>query len=84
VRHRGAHIDIGRGDCGDRIDRCVRDEKFTSAAFGPRWPIAAIGFVDDGRTIPVVPRLLLPGAAVAFTIVAVPKASRSSYLPAVN
>jgi UDP-N-acetylmuramyl pentapeptide phosphotransferase/UDP-N-acetylglucosamine-1-phosphate transferase len=38
--------------------------------------IAAVGFVDDVRALPVVPRLLLQGAAVAAVIVAAPEGLR--------
>ena len=38
--------------------------------------IAVVGFADDVRTIPVIPRLLLQGAAVAAVIVAAPESLR--------
>jgi UDP-N-acetylmuramyl pentapeptide phosphotransferase/UDP-N-acetylglucosamine-1-phosphate transferase len=38
--------------------------------------MAAVGFFDDVRTIPVVPRLLLQGAAVVAVIVAAPETMR--------
>lgn len=38
--------------------------------------IAAVGFVDDIKTLPVMPRLLLQGAAVAAVIVATPESLR--------
>ncbi len=38
--------------------------------------IAAVGFVDDVKTVPVAPRLLLQGTAVAAVIVAAPEALR--------
>jgi UDP-N-acetylmuramyl pentapeptide phosphotransferase/UDP-N-acetylglucosamine-1-phosphate transferase len=46
------------------------------AVFAATLFIAAVGFVDDVRTIPVVPRLLLQGAAVAAVIVAAPESLR--------
>lgn len=44
--------------------------------FGATLFIAAVGFVDDVKTLPVAPRLLLQGAAVAAVIVAVPEGLR--------
>jgi UDP-N-acetylmuramyl pentapeptide phosphotransferase/UDP-N-acetylglucosamine-1-phosphate transferase len=44
--------------------------------FGATLFIAAVGFVDDVRALPVVPRLLLQGAAVAAVIVAAPEGLR--------
>jgi len=44
--------------------------------FGATLFIAAVGFVDDVRALPVVPRLLLQGAAVAAVIVATPEGLR--------
>ena len=42
------------------------------AVFGATLFIAAVGFADDVHSIPVVPRLLLQGAAVAAVILAAP------------
>jgi UDP-N-acetylmuramyl pentapeptide phosphotransferase/UDP-N-acetylglucosamine-1-phosphate transferase len=50
--------------------------KIPVAVFAATLFIAAVGFVDDIRTIPVVPRLLLQGAAVAAVIVATPDSLR--------
>src|SRR3954453_7754219 len=50
--------------------------KIPVAVFAAMLFIAAVGFVDDVRTIPVVPRLLLQGAAVAAVIVATPDSLR--------
>jgi UDP-N-acetylmuramyl pentapeptide phosphotransferase/UDP-N-acetylglucosamine-1-phosphate transferase len=50
--------------------------KIPVAVFAAALFIAAVGFVDDVRTIPVVPRLLLQGAAVAAVIVATPEGLR--------
>jgi UDP-N-acetylmuramyl pentapeptide phosphotransferase/UDP-N-acetylglucosamine-1-phosphate transferase len=50
--------------------------KIPVAVFAATLFIAAVGFVDDVRTIPVVPRLLLQGAAVAAVIVATPEGLR--------
>src|SRR5204863_9972834 len=47
--------------------------KIPVAVFGATLLIAAVGFVDDIRTIPVVPRLLMQGAAVVAVIVAAPE-----------
>ena len=44
--------------------------------FGATLFIAAVGFVDDVRTIPVAPRLLLQGAAVLAVIAAAPESLR--------
>jgi UDP-N-acetylmuramyl pentapeptide phosphotransferase/UDP-N-acetylglucosamine-1-phosphate transferase len=46
------------------------------AVFAATLFIAAVGFVDDVRTIPVVPRLLLQGVAVVAVIVATPDSLR--------
>ncbi|KRR14284.1 glycosyl transferase [Bradyrhizobium valentinum] len=43
------------------------------AVFGATLFVAAIGFADDVKSIPVVPRLLLQGAAVAAVILAAPE-----------
>ena len=43
------------------------------AVFGATLFIAALGFADDVRSIPVLPRLLLQGAAVAVVILAAPE-----------
>jgi UDP-N-acetylmuramyl pentapeptide phosphotransferase/UDP-N-acetylglucosamine-1-phosphate transferase len=50
--------------------------KIPIAVFAATLCIAAVGFADDIRTIPVVPRLLLQGAAVAAVIVATPDSLR--------
>jgi UDP-N-acetylmuramyl pentapeptide phosphotransferase/UDP-N-acetylglucosamine-1-phosphate transferase len=50
--------------------------KIPVAVFAAMLFIAAVGFVDDVRTIPVVPRLLLQAAAVAAVIVATPDGLR--------
>lgn len=47
--------------------------KIPVAVFGATLFIAAVGFADDVRTIPVAPRLLLQGAAVAAVILAAPE-----------
>ena len=47
--------------------------KIPVAVFGPTLFIAAVGFADDIRSIPVVPRLLLQGLAVAAVILAAPE-----------
>jgi UDP-N-acetylmuramyl pentapeptide phosphotransferase/UDP-N-acetylglucosamine-1-phosphate transferase len=46
------------------------------AAFGATLFIAAVGFADDVRSIPVVPRLLLQGLAVAAVVLAAPDSFR--------
>jgi UDP-N-acetylmuramyl pentapeptide phosphotransferase/UDP-N-acetylglucosamine-1-phosphate transferase len=46
------------------------------AVFAATLFIAAVGFADDIRTIPVVPRLLLQGVAVVAVIVATPDSLR--------
>jgi UDP-N-acetylmuramyl pentapeptide phosphotransferase/UDP-N-acetylglucosamine-1-phosphate transferase len=43
------------------------------AVFGATVLIAIVGFADDIRSIPVLPRLLLQGAAVAAVILAAPE-----------
>ena len=55
------------------------------AVFGATLFIAAVGFADDVRSIPVLPRLLLQGVAVAAVILAAPGdlADRSG-LPALD
>lgn len=42
------------------------------AAFGATLFIAAVGFADDVKPVPVLPRLLLQAAAVAVVVFAVP------------
>ncbi len=46
------------------------DVKIPFVVFGATLFIAAVGFVDDVKALPVVPRMLLQGAAVAAVIVA--------------
>jgi UDP-N-acetylmuramyl pentapeptide phosphotransferase/UDP-N-acetylglucosamine-1-phosphate transferase len=46
------------------------------AVFAAALFIAAVGFADDIRSIPVLPRLLLQGAAVAVVILAAPESLR--------
>jgi UDP-N-acetylmuramyl pentapeptide phosphotransferase/UDP-N-acetylglucosamine-1-phosphate transferase len=48
-------------------------EMIPFAVFGATLFIAAVGFADDVNSIPVVPRLLLQGAAVAAVILATPE-----------
>ena len=48
------------------------DMKVPAAVFAATLFIAAVGFADDVHSIPVVPRLLLQGAAVAAVILAAP------------
>jgi UDP-N-acetylmuramyl pentapeptide phosphotransferase/UDP-N-acetylglucosamine-1-phosphate transferase len=52
------------------------DAKMPLAVFGATLFIAAVGFADDVRSIPVLPRLLLQGAAVAVVILAAPESLR--------
>ena len=52
------------------------DMKIPVAVLGATLFIAAVGFIDDIKTLPVVPRLLLQGAAVAAVIVATPESLR--------
>jgi UDP-N-acetylmuramyl pentapeptide phosphotransferase/UDP-N-acetylglucosamine-1-phosphate transferase len=47
--------------------------KIPAAVFGATLFIAVVGFIDDIRTMPVVPRLLLQAAAVAAVIAAAPE-----------
>ena len=47
--------------------------KIPVAVFGATLFIAAVGFADDVNSIPVVPRLLLQGLAVAAVILAAPE-----------
>src|SRR5512138_3204820 len=47
--------------------------KIPVAVFGATLFIAAVGFADDIKSIPVVPRLLLQGLAVAAVILAAPE-----------
>jgi UDP-N-acetylmuramyl pentapeptide phosphotransferase/UDP-N-acetylglucosamine-1-phosphate transferase len=49
------------------------DLKIPLTVFGATLFIAAVGFADDIRSIPVLPRLLLQGAAVAAIIFAAPE-----------
>ena len=50
--------------------------KMPVAVFAATLFIAAVGFADDVSSIPVLPRLLLQGLAVAAVIVAAPERSR--------
>jgi UDP-N-acetylmuramyl pentapeptide phosphotransferase/UDP-N-acetylglucosamine-1-phosphate transferase len=50
--------------------------KIPIAVFGATLFIAAVGFVDDVITIPVAPRLLLQGLAVAAVILTTPESLR--------
>jgi len=50
--------------------------KIPVAVFGATLFIAAVGFADDVYSIPVVPRLLLQGLAVAAVILATPESLR--------
>jgi len=50
--------------------------KIPVTVFGATLFIAAVGFADDVRSIPVVPRLLLQGLAVAAVILAAPESLR--------
>ena len=50
--------------------------KIPPVVFGATLFIAAVGFVDDVRALPVIPRLLLQGAAVAAVIIAAPESLR--------
>ena len=52
------------------------DARIPLAVFGTTLFIAAVGFADDVRSIPVLPRLLLQGAAVAVVILATPESLR--------
>jgi len=52
------------------------DTKIPAAVFVATLFIAAVGFVDDVRALPVIPRLLLQGAAVAAVIIAAPESLR--------
>jgi len=52
------------------------DATIPLAVFGATLFIAAVGFADDIRSIPVLPRLLLQGAAVAVVIFAAPESLR--------
>ncbi len=52
------------------------DAKMPLAVFGATLFIAAVGFADDVHSIPVLPRLLLQGAAVAVVILAAPESLR--------
>lgn len=49
------------------------DARIPLAVFAATLFIAAVGFADDVRSIPVLPRLLLQGAAVAVVILASPE-----------
>src|SRR6478735_1290830 len=50
--------------------------KIPGAVFGATLFIAAVGFADDVHSIPVLPRLLLQGLAVAAVILAAPESLR--------
>jgi UDP-N-acetylmuramyl pentapeptide phosphotransferase/UDP-N-acetylglucosamine-1-phosphate transferase len=52
------------------------DARIPLAVFGATLFIAAVGFADDVRSIPVLPRLLLQGAAVAVVVLAAPDGLR--------
>lgn len=52
------------------------DARIPFAVFGATLFIAAVGFADDVRSIQVLPRLLLQGAAVAVVILAAPESLR--------
>ena len=59
--------------------------KIPVAVFGATLFIAAVGFADDVNSIPVLPRLLLQGLAVAAVILAAPdKLADRSGLPALD
>src|SRR5262245_61909830 len=47
--------------------------KMPVAVFGATLFIAAVGFADDVKSIPVVPRLLMQGLAVAVVVLAAPE-----------
>ncbi|HEY9453370.1 MAG TPA: glycosyltransferase family 4 protein [Bradyrhizobium sp.] len=49
------------------------DARIPLAVFGATLFIAAVGFADDVRSIPVLPRLLLQGVAVAVVVLATPE-----------
>ena len=49
------------------------DARIPFAVFGATLFIAAVGFADDVRSIPVLPRLLLQAVAVAVVILAAPE-----------
>ena len=49
------------------------DTRIPIAVFGATLFIAAVGLADDVNSIPVLPRLLLQGAAVAAVILAAPE-----------
>src|SRR5215468_10953970 len=52
------------------------DIKIPVAVFGATLFIAVVGFADDVNSIPVLPRLLLQGAAVAAVIFTAPESLR--------
>ena len=52
------------------------DVKIPVAVFGATLFIAIVGFADDVRSIPVLPRLVLQGLAVAAVIFATPESLR--------
>jgi UDP-N-acetylmuramyl pentapeptide phosphotransferase/UDP-N-acetylglucosamine-1-phosphate transferase len=52
------------------------DTKIPVAVFGAMLFVAAIGFADDVNSIPVLPRLLLQGFAVAVVVFAAPEPLR--------
>ena len=58
------------------IALAAAEMKLPLTVFAATLFIAAVGFVDDIKTLPVVPRLLLQGAAVAAVIVATPESLR--------
>ena len=70
--HRGDRGHAGRGRRGHRICRHGGYEN-PVAVFGATLFIAAVGFADDVNSIPVLPRLLLQGLAVAAVIFAAPE-----------
>ena len=49
------------------------DTKIPIAVFGATLFVAAVGFADDLNSIPVLPRLLLQGVAVAAVVFAAPE-----------
>ena len=55
--------------------------KIPVAVFGATLFIAAVGFADDFSSIPVLPRLLLQGLAVAAMVLAAPDKLRGSFRP---
>ena len=55
--------------------------KIPAAVFAASLFIALVGFIDDVKPIPVLPRLLLQAAAVALGAVLVAASRRSAHLP---